>query len=176
MISRFVAAVLMLWLLGFVWFGLFVPRPRTETIRTDGIVVLTGGPKRIARGLDILAEGSAQRMLISGVDRDVRPAELAVIYGHPRAFACCVDLGFQAVDTRSNAHETARWVRRHEIGSLRLVTGDTHMRRAELELELVLDGAFAVVPDAVPTEPTLTTLFLEYNKLWVRAFAGFLGI
>src|SRR3546814_17460962 len=78
MIRRLFAFVLLCWLLGFAWFSLLLPQPFETHRKTDGIVVLTGGAGRIGRGLDLLQAGAAKTMLISGVDRDVRPRELAV--------------------------------------------------------------------------------------------------
>lgn len=176
MIVRFFSALLLAWIIGFAWFGLFLPRAAPLDTVTDAVVVLTGGAKRIERGLEVVEADAARRMLISGVDRDVKPAELAELYGDPASFACCVDLGFRSVDTRSNALETARWAARHEVASLRIVTGDWHMRRARLELELALGKEIALVTDAVPTRPTLMQLFLEYNKYIVRGLAALIGI
>ena len=39
------------------------------------------------------------------------------------------------------------------------------MRRSSGELEEVLPADVRVVEDAVPTQPSLKTLFLEYHKL-----------
>src|SRR3546814_4918862 len=109
MLSRLVSSAIRLYLLGYALFVVLLPRPADDR-QTDAIVVLTGGPKRIERGLDLLARGRADRMLISGVARTVRPVELAVQYEADKAlFDCCIDLGRESVDTRSNAQETARW-------------------------------------------------------------------
>lgn len=176
MIKRIFAFLLLLWVLGFAWFALFLPQPATMT-KTDGVVVLTGGAGRIDRGLTVLEKGSARRMLISGVDLDVKPGELAAEYKRPvKLFSCCIDLGFRAVDTRSNGLETARWVARHKVTTLRLVTHDWHMRRARLELKLALPDGVTVVEDAVPTKPTLLILFTEYHKYWLRGLAAIVGI
>lgn len=176
MIKRILALGLLAWILGFAWFALLLPQPATQ-VKTDAVVVLTGGANRIDRGLVILAKGKADRLLISGVDRDVRPSELAVQYaGYERWFKCCVDLGFEAVDTRSNALETARWAAKHKITSLRLVTHDWHMRRARLELDKALAKDVRVTNDAVLTRPTLKVLFTEYNKYWLRWIAAMLGV
>jgi len=116
-------------------------------------------------------------LLVSGVDRDVKPAELAAEYNTPiELFECCVDLGFQAVDTRSNALETARWVAKREDSSVRLVTSDWHMRRARLELERAMPPNVKIVSDAVSTAPSLTTLFKEYNKFLMRRLAALAGV
>ena len=79
MIRRILAFLLLLWLLGFAWFALLLPQPLGPQ-RSDAIVVLTGGNKRIDRGLELMGKGEAQRMLISGVGRNVKPEELAARY------------------------------------------------------------------------------------------------
>lgn len=176
MIRRFLSSILLLWMLGFMVFAIFLPQPAGPDT-TDGIVVLTGGSKRIDRGLEILEKHQAKRMLISGVDLDVKPGELAAEYKRPmRLFNCCIDLGFRAVDTRSNAMETARWVARHKIGSLRVVTHDWHMRRGLLELKIALPDGVEIIADAVPTRPSFYILFREYNKFWLRGAAALVGI
>lgn len=176
MITRIFAFLLLVWLLGFAWFALVLPQP-ADMQKTDGVVVLTGGAGRIDRGLLVLEKGNARRMLISGVDLDVKPKELAAEYQRStKLFACCIDLGFRAVDTRSNGLETARWVSRNKIKSLRLVTHDWHMRRARLELKLALPDDVTVVEDAVTTKPTFSVLFTEYHKYWLRGLAALVGI
>jgi uncharacterized SAM-binding protein YcdF (DUF218 family) len=176
MIKRIIALLLLVWVLGFAWFALFLPQPAALE-KTDGVVVLTGGAGRIDRGLEVLEKGNARRMLISGVDLDVKPGELAAQYKRPeKLFSCCIDLGFRALDTRSNGLETARWVARNKIKSLRLVTHDWHMRRARLELNLALPDGVTVINDAVRTKPSLVVLFTEYHKYWLRGVAALVGI
>ena len=134
MIWRLCLLLLVAWALGFAVFLLSLGKP-LDGRKTDAIVVLTGGPGRIDRGLAVLGARDAKRMLVSGVDPDVRPIELAVQFKIDRKLmACCIDLGWQAVDTRSNADETAKWVERHGFTSVRLVTTDWHMPRARMEL------------------------------------------
>ncbi|GAB5487487.1 MAG: hypothetical protein Pars2KO_10570 [Parasphingorhabdus sp.] len=177
MILRLLSFVLLIWMIGFAWFAIDLPRPASDDQKTDSVVVLTGGPKRIDRALDILNGKKAERLLVSGVDRDVKPAELAAEYDTPESlFECCVDLGFQAVDTRSNALETARWVARREDKSMRLVTSDWHMRRARLELVRAMPPDVDIISDAVSTAPALGTLFKEYNKYLMRRLAALAGV
>ncbi|MGH9551783.1 MAG: YdcF family protein, partial [Terriglobales bacterium] len=84
---------------------------------------------------------------------------------------CCVDLGSESVDTRSNAEEAGRWLAKHGFHSLRLITSDWHMRRARYEFDRVLGGKYVIVTDAVRTEPSFVTLFGEYNKYALRRLA-----
>ena len=171
MIRRILALLLIAWVLGFLWFAVALPRPAGME-KTDAVVVPTGSGGRIPRGLELLREGAAARMLVTGVDANVRPGEFAAEYDAPaRLMECCVTLGFAALDTRGNARETAEWVAEHRVRSIRLVTADWHMRRAARELEATLPEGTTVLRDAVRTEPSLATLLLEYHKLLATWFA-----
>lgn len=175
MISRLFAFLLLLYVLGYALFVVLLPKPAGERA-TDAIVVLTGGPKRIERGLDLLERGRARRMLISGVARTVRPEELAAETGADTAlFECCIDLGRESVDTRSNADETARWLARHRFASVRLVTTDWHMPRARFELGRRVEDV-EIVPDAIDSDPRFRQLFAEYNKYLLRRAAVLVGL
>ena len=102
----------------------------------------------------------------------MRPREFVAAYGiAPAQMACCVTLGFESVDTRSNAMEAARWIARNKFRSVRLVTTDWHMRRAAVELARSLPDDITILRDAVPSRPRLGILFLEYNKLLAAAVA-----
>ncbi|MGL4314546.1 MAG: YdcF family protein [Sphingomonas sp.] len=177
MIRNAIGLVALAWVLGFAWFMLALPGPADDR-RTDAIVVPTGWPGRIDRGLALMQAHRAQRMLVTGVAPGVRPTELAAKYHvSPDLFACCVDLGRQAIDTRSNAEETAQWVRAHHYRSVRLVTSDWHLRRAQLELTHVLGSDVTVIGDGVPTGAArLPLLIAEYQKFLVRRGALLMGL
>lgn len=170
-VTRALALIALVYLLGFAAFMVTLGR-RASIDRTDAIVVLTGGPGRIDRGLALMRDHAAKRMLVSGADPSVRPGELAHEYRAPRAlFACCIDLGYEAVDTRSNALETAEWVNHHHFKTVRLVTSDWHLPRARLELRHALDGSATVIGDPVASAPAFSMLVVEYNKYLVRRAA-----
>ncbi|WP_010184298.1 YdcF family protein [Sphingomonas sp. PAMC 26605] len=175
MILRILAVLALLYGIGFAIFLKTIPAP-LDGPRTDAIVVLTGGAGRIDRGLALLKAHAGQRMLISGVAPEVTPGELAHEYRvSPALFHCCIDLGHEAVDTRSNADETADWVRDHRYKSVRLVTSDWHLARAKLELVNALDGDASVIGDGVQSSPRYAVLIGEYNKLLVRRAALLIG-
>lgn len=169
---RLFSLLLIAWALGFIWFALFLPRPVTEPVRTDGVVALTGGGGRIPHALEVLERGRADRLLVSGVDREVRPREFAAEYKVPdRLMLCCVALGYDAVDTRTNAVEATRWVKENRLRSVRLVTTDWHMRRAAFDLSAEAPTNLIIVEDAVPSKPSFRILFIEYNKYVARLVA-----
>ena len=176
MIARLFGLLVLAWALGFAVFALTLPRPADDRL-TDSIVVLTGGAGRLDRGLDLLARHRARRLFVSGADRTVRKKELAVRTHRPLAlFDCCVDLGQESVDTRTNAVETAHWLRARHDTSVRLITTDWHMPRAHADLVRQLgDDPIVIVPDAVRSQPSFLTLFTEYNKYVLRRIAAPFG-
>jgi uncharacterized SAM-binding protein YcdF (DUF218 family) len=173
MITRLGALLLLFYAVGFVLFSFTLGKGAPANApATDAAVVLTGGPGRLEHAVDVLRSGKARRLLVSGVDPSVTKSDLARrIPGSGKWLACCVDLGSESVDTRSNAEETSRWLAKHSYGSLRLITSDWHMRRARYEFERVLGGRYKLTTDAVRTEPGFVTLFGEYNKYLLRRLA-----
>jgi uncharacterized SAM-binding protein YcdF (DUF218 family) len=175
-IRRLLSLLLIAWLLGLAWFVVSLPDASAPG-KTDAIVVLTGGKGRIERGIKQLEAGRAAKMLVSGVNPAVREVELVKIQkAPPKLFACCIDLGRQAVDTETNATESAMWLRVHHYRSVRLVTNDWHMPRALFELRRVVEPGTVIVTDSVETAPGLPILFVEYNKLLARRVAAPLGL
>ena len=163
MIRRLIALGFLLWFLGLIWFAIFLPQPADDSIKTDAVVVLTGGPGRVQRGIDILSANGAKRMMVSGVDPSVRRAELEEAVNIPRKLSrCCIDLDKASVDTISNARETARWLSGHDYRYVRLVTRDWHLRRAQLELAHSGGDDVENVGDAVAGDFSLLQVFKEY--------------
>lgn len=186
------AAIALLWLGGGLAYlervEQFVP-PGED--RSDAIVVLTGGAVRLSTALRLLHEEKAERLLVSGVAPTTTKASLiqAAIPAMPDSaqasndwsgidlqllFDCCVDLGFEAVDTAGNAVEAASWARARGYKSLRVVTANYHMPRAMVEFRRRLTD-IAVLPHPVRSDAMrvedwwqrrAATLFLlgEYTK------------
>lgn len=172
MILRAFALLLLVYVLAFLLFAVTLGRPAGAQ-HTDAAVVITGAGGRIEHGMEVLAKGEAKRLLISGVDPAVTKADLARLLGGDQPLlACCVDLGSESVDTRSNAEEAKRWIDQHHFHSFRLITSDWHMRRARYEFSRVFDGGYMIVPDAVQTQSQFMTLFSEYNKYLLRRAAA----
>jgi uncharacterized SAM-binding protein YcdF (DUF218 family) len=163
-------------LTGFVWFVLSVQKSETAiTTSADGVVVLTGGPERLAEGVDLLTAGRAKRLLITGVHTTTRLEELSKrVPGHDRMFHCCVDIDREATNTIGNAVETRRWALERGFNSLIVVTSSYHIPRAMAEVSHQLPDAtlipYPVVIDRQHTGPwwshTLTarTFAIEYIK------------
>ena len=178
MIARLLAFLAILYVLGFALFAVTLDQPApADTPRVDAIIAITGGKGRIEHAAVLLAEGKAGRLLIAGADPAVRKVDLVRRLDAPtKLFDCCVDLGSESVDTRSNAEEAKRWIERRRYKSVRLVTSDWHMRRARYEFHRQLGHSIRIIPDAVRTEPNFMTLFGEYNKYLLRRLSVWLDI
>jgi uncharacterized SAM-binding protein YcdF (DUF218 family) len=118
----------------------------------DGIVVVTGGADRIEVALQLLSDGAAQRLLISGVhDRTTARSLVTRTRADPALFDCCVDLDHDALDTAGNARETARWAQAQGFSSLLVVTSAYHIPRTTSEIAHLLPGVelipFPITPE-----------------------------
>lgn len=177
-------AMVGLWLGGLIFFVASSLEIRGDpSIRTDAIVVLTGGRLRLETGVQLFAAGRAKKLFVSGVNQRVDRDELLRTLG-PAAVraACCIALGHEADNTFGNARETATWMREEGYRSLRLVTSWYHMQRSLLEfgramppVEIVAHPVFAHHLDTEgwwSWHGPLLLVVAEYDKYlvaWLRA-------
>jgi len=173
MIARASALILLAYAIGFMLFAFTLGNPAPAgSDRADAAVVVTGGAERIEHAIDVLRSGRVKRVLIAGADPLVTKKDIARrLGGDDRLVRCCVDLGSESVDTRSNAEEAGRWLAKHKFKSVLLITSDWHMRRARYEFDKVLGGQYLLSTDAVRSSPGFLTLFGEYNKYVLRRLA-----
>ncbi|MEX2628529.1 MAG: YdcF family protein [Tistlia sp.] len=179
------AVLLLLFLGGFAAFALGLPpvAPPPDQ-RTDAIVVLTGGSERLKVGFELLEQGAAQKLFVSGVYRGVEVSELLRLgRGAPEELACCIALGYDAEDTHGNAREAAEWMRREGLTSLRLVTGAYHLPRSMMEFRRALPEAEIVPHPVFPvgfreqwwfSPDSAWLLMTEYVKFLAALAAGLL--
>lgn len=168
--------IAIVWSCGFLWFVATLPdRVMDEVSHTDAIVVLTGGSERLSTGITLLEQGMAGKLFISGVHRGVEVSEILKVArtDHPD-LAGAIVLGHAADDTVGNAAETAAWVEKEQVASLRLVTGAYHMPRSLAEFRHALPQVtivpHPVFPDTVKSREwwrwpgTAALLATEYSK------------
>ncbi len=179
-LKKIVAAlivVLLLWGSGLAGFSFFSLRSSAQDAEqtTDAIVVLTGGKNRIETGLALFAAGRSSQLFITGVNENVTKKEILALWGGKDALpACCVTLGYEARSTVQNAHETRAWLEKTGFRSIRMVTGDYHMIRAQMEMGHALPNitiyAHPVKQDdlKINTELLRNLLVSEYHKSLYR--------
>ena len=161
-----IGIIALVWLVGLFAFADRVRNltPASEPTRADAIVALTGpSAERVNEAIRLLEQDKGDRVLISGVNREVRRQELrALTPGSSRLFNCCVDLGFEAEDTSGNAQEIAAWARSKDYDSLIVVTSDYHMPRALLEIR-------GMAPEVKLTPYAVSTPSLDNSRWWRAA-------
>lgn len=169
-----------LWLFGLNWFTRSIQEnlpPEGET--ADAVVALTGGTNRIDTAFDLLADGRAHKLFISGVYRGVEVRELMDQWKKesPASLACCVVLGFEADNTIGNARETSAWLKRESYHSIILVTANYHMKRAIMAFTSV-DPDIKIIPYPVqPDGLDMATWWRNpsYRSLIVREYMKYLA-
>ncbi len=175
-----------LWAAGLFKFAALVPdRVADTTTRTDGIVVLTGGSRRLGEGLELLSRGLAKKLFVSGVYRgvDVRKL-LQIVKRNPRELETRISIG-NATNTAGNALETTAWMAARNYNSLRLVTAAYHMPRSLLEFRHAM-SSMTLVPHPVFPEyvkqarwwawpGTASLMISEYNKYLLALSRHWIG-
>jgi uncharacterized SAM-binding protein YcdF (DUF218 family) len=158
-------AALWLFALGFVLFATLAMRdPGRQSPLAEGIVVLTGGQTRIVEGARLLEEGRGTRLLISGVNPQIRRESLQRLSGlDEEKFNCCVDID-HATDTIGNATETRRWAESLHYNSLIIVTASYHMPRSLAELARAMPNIKLIPHPVVPKD-------LRRHVWWLDATA-----
>jgi uncharacterized SAM-binding protein YcdF (DUF218 family) len=154
--------LVMFWAVGLLAFTsrIEASTPAPAPPAADGIAVLTGGPARINAGLQLLEQEKGLRLLVTGVNPNVTRDELLAVTETSRGlYDCCVQLGFYAVDTRTNAAETRAWAENEGYRRLIVVTADYHMPRALLEMK----GA---MPNAEITAYPVATAEVDIDNWW----------
>ena len=141
---------MLLWICGFFWYASKVSSPVQDAeTKTQAIIALTGGTERLATGVELLKQGKAEKLLISGVNQVVDWKLLSQsIDALPDELSEKITLGYVACDTRENALETKMWMQENGYTSLRLVTASYHMPRSLLEFHDVLPG-YTILPHPV---------------------------
>ncbi|MFM9889729.1 MAG: YdcF family protein [Rickettsiales bacterium] len=174
---------LLFWLGSFVWFMQSLPRESVSaSVKTDAIIVLTGGADRVEHGLEMLAEGAAPVLFISGVGAHVTKAQMLAAHASASAKQRLdqvqpeIVFDYEAATTQSNAEQALAFVRQRNIHSIRLITAHYHMPRSLLEFRRAMPDV-NLVPDPVFPEGfkrnqwwqhdnTRRLLFSEYYKYY----------
>ncbi len=172
--------LVLLWAVVWMWFAASVAaaKPQMPDRKTDAIIVLTGGDKRVNTGLDLLAEGKADYLFISGVNVKVKPEELIALWsGDHKKVLPKLTLGYAADSTVTNATESDELIKKNDIHSVLLVTANYHMARSMLLMKQQMPDLDIVKHPVVPAdfEPWKEQFWpltvIEYNKFlmtWLR--------
>jgi len=169
-IPRVLLTLFIIWLLGFIFFAIYVTGYPTPSIAeaTDGIVVFTGGKGRVVEGLRIFRQ-QAQKplLLISGLRCDIS----SLLSPRDDTERIIVDY---AKNTKENAIFTKKWLTDNRMGSLRLVTSYYHLPRSLWEARK-WPASVKVIPHPVHLQTHMLsyTLLKEYSKFIITVLEIF---
>lgn len=164
-----IVTLFLIWIGGYMWYIQKLSETQIDLeIKSDAIVVLTGGINRLKVAVDLLEAKIASKLYVSGVDEKVTRDELLSLLEVSEELAeCCIESGQQAADTVGNAIETLEWVMKNNIQSIRVVTSLEHMPRAMVEFNRFMPGIeFIEHPVGAwrPDNINYFTLSEEYSK------------
>jgi uncharacterized SAM-binding protein YcdF (DUF218 family) len=105
------------------------------------IVVLTGGPRRLEEGFQLLERKLGSALFISGVNPIVTKKDLKKILNTNNSnkknilFDCCVYYEKKSKNTQSNSIEANKWLTENDYNEIFLVTSTSHMPRSIYEFK-----------------------------------------
>lgn len=124
---------------------------RQRDVKTDAIVVLTGGRGRVEEGIRLYRDHRARWLYLVGVDPSVRKSDLFTDRAGTRGGAEIV-LEKSSRNTLENALYSRDLIARHKSRSLLLITSRYHMKRAVLIFRSTLPKDIAVYPYPVDSK------------------------
>jgi uncharacterized SAM-binding protein YcdF (DUF218 family) len=175
--------VLGLALASFQKFVLTLPNADTKlSAPIDGLVVATGGQLRIQKGVELLAGGKADRMLISGVGKGITKEllkeNLAISNRQASFFDCCVEIEFTATDTNGNAQATFEWMQEHALDDILLVSANYHLPRAKLIFKQYLPENSVYFHAVNPPDLKLSAWYSNWQttKLLIKEYLKYIYV
>lgn len=122
---------LFLWFAGFCAFNYNINHyPAPDNDKTEAIIALTGGRNRIAEAVRLLNEGKAEKLFISGVEKNISLQDIERRKDVKIKTNREIQLGNMSTNTVENAIETSEWLKKNNINSIRLVTSNYHIPRS----------------------------------------------
>ena len=177
----FLSVTAILGFFGLLNFIQIIPKKLTNNDPvSDAIVVLTGGSDRLKKGLQLLSNKKAKKLLVSGVYRgnDVKRL-LQVQQYNPSEVLCCISLGYAATSTVGNAVETAEWINKNGFASITLVTASYHMPRSLMLFKHIMPAVKIIAHPVFPPQFKLeqwwsesrsaSLIFSEYLKYTIAS-------
>lgn len=123
-----------IWFIGFVAFAHKINHyPVDNETPTEAIVVLTGGRYRIAEAARLMKNGLAQKLFISGVEKNTSLAAIGKRQEIDFLNDENIALDRESTNTVENAAVSGNWLKDNNIQNIRLVTSNYHLPRSLAE-------------------------------------------
>ena len=157
---------------------------RQRDVKTDAIVVLTGGRGRVEEGVRLYRDNQARWLFLIGVDPAVRKGDLFRELRGTRSGEGVV-LEKISRNTLENAIYARELIVKEQVGSIKLITSRYHMKRATLIFRSVLPKDVAIYPHPVDSRNlkeawwshggSFRLLFTEFYKYCLFRFFFLFG-
>lgn len=177
-LGTYLIPLITLWAIGFLCYACYISFiQKNEDVSADAIVILTGSSQRIENGIDLLRNGHAPKLLVSGVDSKLSVNAFASTYNLSPKLMKSITLDYAATNTAENAQEAKKWLADRDATSIILVTANYHLPRSAIEFHAVLpnmtiylhsvasdeDNSFPLWPFTAKPKFMLT----EYHKIYI---------
>jgi uncharacterized SAM-binding protein YcdF (DUF218 family) len=173
-----------LWMIGLGVFNYKINHIQIDKeTKTDAIVVLTGGRHRLTEAINLINNGMADKLFISGVQEHISLQDLEKKNAVKIIDGKEIILDKIATNTFENARETSSWIAKHKIASIRLVTSNYHMFRSLVEFrrwnkksQIILHPVYSENVEISWWKSFYSFCFLasEYNKFIYAYFRAIL--
>ncbi len=157
---------------------------RQQDVKTDAIVVLTGGRGRIEEGVRLYRGEKARWLFLIGVDPSVQKRDLFK-KGDVDSDGDGIILEKVSRNTLENAFYSRDLIIKKDIRSIRLITSRYHMKRATLIFRNLLPKDVAIYPQPVDSKNlkekwwndggSFRLLFTEFYKYCLFRFFFLFG-
>ena len=93
-------------------------------------------------------------------------------------FDCCVEIEFTAIDTNGNAKATIRWMQKHNLKDVLLVSANYHLPRAEIIFRRYLPEKEIYFQAVNPPDLKLSHWYLSWqtSRLLLKEYLKFLFV
>jgi uncharacterized SAM-binding protein YcdF (DUF218 family) len=93
-------------------------------------------------------------------------------------FDCCVEIEFTAIDTNGNARATIRWMQKHNLKDVLLVSANYHLPRAEIIFRRYLPEKKIYFQAVNPPDLKLSYWYLSWqtSRLLLKEYLKFLFV
>ena len=133
----------------------------------DAAIVLTGDKYRINKGLELIKENIVNKLLISGVNKDINKNQIEKQYiNFKELFNCCIEIENKSRNTFENARESYLWMKNNNFKSLIIISSRYHLPRTKLEFSRFIkeENIFFLSSDNFLKNISFKKLFIEYIK------------
>lgn len=162
--TLFSALILALYVGGFFLFSENLPKPhKNYNVRnTDGLIVFTGGSKRIEAAISMILEGYEKPVLISGVHPSVT---MDILFADvPAEKRELITLDYASRSTSENALTTRQWSEENNMQTIGLITSYYHVPRSLLYIERTgMTKPVKLLP-VYPEHMPFSFMLREYHK------------